>query len=256
MAFRFLLPALLLLSLLTLPTPAEASCNEFRYGSKEHSKCEQAEVSGNAREHEEYEKSLRFKVSVGGHSQTITWHDYKKTGVCASTGRDGLHTLSPVEHLMAPHPPFDKYAPGALFMHVNCKDGKRHGDEIRYYASGAVAERAAFEDGEPHGFTDSFDGAGRLTDRATYDEGDLRVRTTFYADGMEQRTEHSWLWWRAKTTYWMHGKLFTGTWKQGSSSDHLMVYQMQDGLLHGPYEEYHRGVLTDRRTYEHGKIVK
>ena len=254
MTSRFLLPALAFPVLLALPTPAEASCSGLRYGSKEYAQCEEDESEMLVRAHEESEKSLLLKVSVGSHTQTISWYDYRKTGLCELTGLDGVHTLSPVEAFSDPSVVSRPYGAGALFMHVSCKDGERHGDQIKYHASGAVQERTPFEDGEPHGISESFNDSNRITTRNIYDDGDLEVSYFFWPDGMEQKTEHLFLW-RTRTTYWKDGKLFTGTWTRQNLGGHITT-QLQDGLFHGSYEEYRNGVVTDRRTYEYGKYVK
>ena len=257
MSSHFLLPALFAGVLLALPTSAEASCSGMPPGSAEFARCQQADSEMRRRSFEAHQKSILFQVSVGKHSQEINLYDYKMTGVCQLTQRDGVHTLEPVGLFPDSGPPFGRYGSGTVFMRVGCKDGKQHGDEIKYHPHGAIAARHAFKNGERHGRFETFNGSKKLFSSGRYEHGKLRRLSYFWPEGFEERREPS-----SKdsgldrTSVWKNGQPYTGIWKYQVTEDQVILYRVKNGLVHGPSEEYHRGVLTARRDYKNGLLVQ
>ncbi|WP_224243160.1 hypothetical protein [Hyalangium gracile] len=67
---------------------AEASCSVL--SGEDLKRCLEAGHRSMLDYHDAYEKSVRFEVSVGSHTQQINLFDYKRAGLCALTMRDSV----------------------------------------------------------------------------------------------------------------------------------------------------------------------
>ncbi|HEX8705184.1 MAG TPA: hypothetical protein VF815_40510 [Myxococcaceae bacterium] len=256
MSSHWLLPALFLLALLALPTPAEASCSGMQHDSEAMAECQKAETERIRRYHQAHQESNRFMLSVGKHSQLTNEYEYRTTGVCQLTGLDGVHTLKTSSQFDDNGPPFESYPPKTRFMRIGCKNGKQHGDQIKYFPNGDVAERYAFQNGELHGRFEIFHSSKKLFSSGTYKHGKQQRLSYFWSGGFEERRESSPKNPGLETiSIFKNGQPHTGIWKYQGRVGHEIVYRVKNGLLHGPSEEYQNGVVTQRRNYKRGLLV-
>jgi antitoxin component YwqK of YwqJK toxin-antitoxin module len=101
-------------------------------------------------------------------------------------------------------------------------DGKRHGALKWFYANGHLESSCTYVDGNCHGVWESW-----------HNNGQLRSHSTF-VDG---KAHGSWGSWYDNGQLWMCGAY-------------------ESGKRHGVWEWFHDGLIYERKTYDHGKLIK